>query len=114
MSNDEEWVSISAIGDPWEVEMNVMTDQNSRNRYRYRTANLGRYRTEWESGRPPTGVHAEPKTFGKLLDRAEPTELDAKEIGLSWELSDMTRKEIEEIERNIKSAHLNARNILLD
>jgi hypothetical protein len=49
----EEWISVSVIGDPWEVELEIHSD-----RYRYRSAMFGRIRTEWAYGRPPTGFHS--------------------------------------------------------
>ena len=55
-----EWVNVSALGDPWEVEMNVKAEPTSRFKYRYRSAMFGRLRTEWEPGRLPTGVHRAP------------------------------------------------------
>jgi hypothetical protein len=52
----EEWISVSVVGDPWEVEMEIYSS-----RYRFRSAMFGRLRTEWSYGRPPTGAHAQPK-----------------------------------------------------
>ncbi|CAN0476576.1 unnamed protein product [Phaeothamnion confervicola] len=62
--SEQQWVSVSALGDPWEVEMNMNAEPDSRFRYRYRSAMFGRIRTEWEPGRPPTGVHAAKDTPG--------------------------------------------------
>ncbi|ARQ95291.1 hypothetical protein [Bradyrhizobium phage BDU-MI-1] len=56
-SDPGEWRSVSVLGDPWEVEMDIHSD-----RYRYRSAMFGRIRTEWSYGRPPTGAHAEKRT----------------------------------------------------
>lgn len=52
--DSEEWISVSAYGDPWEVELDIRSDDT----YRYRSARFGPLRTEWSYGRPPTGVHA--------------------------------------------------------
>lgn len=51
----EPWVSISVVGDAWEVQVNPNTRE-----YRHRRLappwQLGRV-DEWSPGRPPTGVH---------------------------------------------------------
>ena len=57
--SEQKWISISAIGDPWDVEIDAFADPDSRNAYRYRPASIGDgYHIEWKSGRPPTGAHA--------------------------------------------------------
>lgn len=53
MGAREEWISVSVVGDPWEVELEINSD-----RYRYRSAMFGQLRTEWSYGRPPTGFHS--------------------------------------------------------
>jgi hypothetical protein len=57
----EQWVSVSAIGDLWEVEMNVYANPDSVTAYSHRPVSFGGLQTEWQVGRPRTGVHAKPK-----------------------------------------------------
>ena len=58
----------------------------------------------------------EPATIGlrsvPMLSRH--VEIDAKSVGMSLKMSEETRREIEEIERNSALAMLNARNIFFD
>lgn len=57
---DDHWIDVSALGDPWEVGFNTNVNPLSSEQrlWRYRSARFGAFRTDWEYGRPPTGVHA--------------------------------------------------------
>lgn len=57
----DEWIDVSCVGDPWEVNfnLNVRDDADRRRTWRYRSACLGVFRTEWAYGRPPSGAHGQ-------------------------------------------------------
>lgn len=56
----EEWRDVTAMGDDWEVEMNIYGDTNLRGTWRHRPVSFSGRHTEWVVGRPPTGFYAKP------------------------------------------------------
>jgi hypothetical protein len=70
-----EWISVSVIGDPWEVKM-----QPDSRRYRYRSAMFGQIRTEWAYGRPPTGFHADKRWIARHYAKHELNEPEEGDI----------------------------------
>jgi hypothetical protein len=57
---DDFWISVSVVGDSWEVEINTTTLPNASEQrtWRYRSAMFGNLRTDWAYGKPPTGAHS--------------------------------------------------------
>lgn len=54
----EEWHNVTAVGDDWEVEMNIYGDSNLRGTWRHRRVSFNGRSTDWTYGRPPSGFYA--------------------------------------------------------
>lgn len=54
------WVSVSAINDDWDVEIDAIGDLSEERSWRHRAWRDNDIYAEWEPGRPPTGRYAKP------------------------------------------------------
>jgi hypothetical protein len=56
----DQWIDISCVGEDWEVQFNTEARDSviATRTWRYRSANIGRFRTDWSYGKPPTGAHS--------------------------------------------------------